>query len=610
MSEIHEERREIVGGEVNREDAQGVAANAPLQQVPALAENAVGSLLEALASHGNQISAQHKQALRELMDALAKQTMGLRSGRYAYALPCGAGKTLSVVALIASAHRLGLRRSFTVAASQIAALGRLRRDLIEAGVPAECIALRHSKTREQLQDLAAEAGDPELLKFLDDTGNEDRPIMLVSHARVRGSASCLVTRHRGSPRNLVIWDETLFVANAQAMTLFEFKSACELITQRLPRTAMASECLRSVATDIDEEIERQRGGESARTLHLLRDVDNEQLAAAVASIPVFGPKQERETLRNAQRLLKMTERPIAVALTHGGGTGDGLIRYSIAVPPELENIAVLDASHQIRLLAQSQCITDGTTAAMRSCKRYEHVQVIEYPMRTGKTTLMLSPTRRESLAAQVANQIRQIPTDEPILIFTFKGDEERSLQRKLKYLISEEGIDLSELLDGRPRISWLTWGSETSLNTFSHCKHVILCGVIRRNLLELAASAAGREDNLAFRLARDQQRRLQCSEMCHCILQAMSRGACRIVDSHGQAKAMTLSIYGTLLGVEEMLRSSLPGVRWHTAQSHADWNANRRREHPDTAASPSPAKHRGQGQRVKAADDSGAGIGA
>ena len=47
-----------------------------------------------------------------------------------------------------------------------------------------------------------------------------------------------------------------------------------------------------------------------------------------------------------------------------------------------------------------------------------------------------------------------------------------------------------------PPLTIETWGNETSLNTYSYCKHVVLVGILHRDLSELEAQYLGQIDNL------------------------------------------------------------------------------------------------------------------
>ena len=102
-------------------------------------------VLQKLEEHGNGISLDHALALRQLLSGLTDQGLRINKGRFAYALPCGAGKTLSVISWIAAQHHLGLKLSIAVSAQQIEALCSIKAGLIKAGVSESLIGIRHTK---------------------------------------------------------------------------------------------------------------------------------------------------------------------------------------------------------------------------------------------------------------------------------------------------------------------------------------------------------------------------------------------------------------------------------------------------------------------------------
>ena len=141
-------------------------------------------------------------------------------------------------------------------------------------------------------------------------------------------------------------------------------------------------------------------------------------------------------------------------------------------------------------------------------------------------------------------------------------------------LSSYEDINVAKEIDGKPWISFLTWGRETGLNTLRDCKHVILVGVLRRSPLDLAASAAAANEDLSYRLCNDRQREVATSEMAHCVLQAMNRGSCRVMSESGKADPMKLTIIAHAPGVKEALADVLPGVSWTRREAEYQPRAN------------------------------------
>ena len=480
------------------------------------------------------------------MDGMSSQGLGITPGRFAYGLPPGTGKTQSVIAWIAAAWELGLGMSVAVSAAQIEALCDIKRDLITAGVPANAIGLRHT--------YGSGASEP-------DTGDDDRPIMLVSHARIRGGMNAaLFSHHRDRPRNLLIWDETLMTTRAESLSWQDVKSAVERVGADVPPGSPLASCLQTAVQALGKEVKAQESAPPAPSL-LIADADLEAAQEQARQLGDWGTLMRRAAVKTIRTLMTMAERPVAVVRTRSGASGDGLIRYTVAVDPGLANIVVLDASYPIRILAKNGGVVDRTTDEMRACKSYEKVSVSEIGMSAGKTSLNKDRELKKA-ASCVADVIRQVDSSEHILLVTFKGENERLPARLKARLSNHEGIDVTARIGDLPRIEVLTWGRETSLNSLRHCKHVILVGVLRRNSLDLAANAAAAVDDLSYRLTLDARRELEASEMAHCVLQAMNRGSCRVMTEAQKADPMHLTIIGKVPGVKELLDEVLPGVRW------------------------------------------------
>ncbi|WP_377158399.1 hypothetical protein ACFJIX_05845 [Roseateles sp. UC29_93] len=387
--------------------------------------------------------------------------------------------------------------------------------------------------------------------------------MLVSHARIRGQRdSSTFALHKGAKRHLLIWDESLITADVQVLTWLDVKSAVERLLPELHDSCLAH-WLRDALLAMQADLDAQRMGVKPQPIDLRGSLDLDEIQALACQLRSGGSPLRVAAVKAVRQLTKLATHPISMALTGNGMSGDGLIRYTVAVPAELDNIAVLDASYPIRELTHNHAILDGTTSAMRTCKRYDRVSVRQLCLATGRTTLQTHPDRLKEMVSALAASVADIPMDEAILIFTFKGDDDATLLAKVRRELGERGVDLeARLFNGRARINWLTWGNETSLSEYSHCQHILLGGVLRRSPLDLSASAAGREDDLCYRPTSEQLRAIQLSEVAHCVLQAMNRGSCRNVDEDGMAHAMSLTVLADIKGLHEALAESLPGIVW------------------------------------------------
>jgi len=488
---------------------------------------------------------------------MARQALGLDTGRYAYSLPCGGGKTQGAIALIVAAWELGLNLSFAVATSQVEALCEFKQQLLEHhGVPESAIGLWHSlqvdpdkaKTETGYASLPA---TPE---------NEGRPILLLSHQRIKGGN---VEAFNGKPRSLLIWDESLIATQAKAVPLRDIRVALGAAREYAPVLVPLLEKVARVAT---AELTALQGDpwRRPRVLHeVLAPDELEGLRTALGSSR--GNSRFEQAMRViVATLLRLLELPVSVAETGSGAAGDGVLRYEVLVPTKLENIAILDASHSIRLLTQAdRSIVDRTTREMQEYRQYHNVTVRIRKMHASKGEMTESDAGSMPHAREIAQYLEGVPADECVLIFTFK-DALSKLRKNLEKL----GVDLSQstTVDGarRPRVQFLTWGHEAGRNDMRHCQHVIMAGVLRRNPLDLAASlTAQQQEAQPRRNSHATLADVSLSEVAHCVLQATHRGACRMSDEDGEAKRTSVLILASGLGgLPAILSEAMPGVQW------------------------------------------------
>jgi len=171
------------------------------------------------------------------------------------------------------------------------------------------------------------------------------------------------------------------------------------------------------------------------------------------------------------------------------------------------------------------------------------------------------------LLQDVSAIIRDIPENEGILVFVYKERNKRDMKRALDLELRKVGIELEDkptLPTGQPRISVETWGCETSLNEYRYCKHVILVGILHRDMTELEAQQLGQLNDLHRKVDAGDLKAIALSERAHLAYQALSRGACRVLDQPGQARAMTGYIVEYDEEIENELSKVMPGVTWKT----------------------------------------------
>ncbi len=261
------------------------------------------------------ISASHSLALRQLMLNFTEQGLHLNRGRYAYALPCGAGKTTGVVAWIVAQHSLGLNISVAVASQQIEALCSVKSNLIKAGVPEYLIGIRHSKGASMIHP---------------DTGASDRPIMLGSHSRIRGASEMPeFCRYQGAPRDLLIWDESLISADATVLDLKYTITALSHWTQ-----GGARPLLQAIFTRLSSGVEIEKASQASKGApQILTLITGAECEAALAELgrPFCREQGEESLFERAKQALKLMSCPVTLLNVGNGSDSVGLMRYQIMI---------------------------------------------------------------------------------------------------------------------------------------------------------------------------------------------------------------------------------------------------------------------------------------
>lgn len=507
-------------------------------------------LLSELKRLGNGISPDHSLALRQLLSGFSDQGLHIHHGRLAYALPCGSGKTKSIVAWIAAQHRLGLGISVAVASQQIVALCDIKSELIEAGVPETLIGIRHTK--------GSEVRWP-------DTDNEDRPIMLGSHSRIRGKdempAFC---RYKGLPRDLLIWDESLISADVTVLELNVVDTALTHFTKN-GRRLLVSQALVQLQTRMKAETDAQEKGKKASVLTLLTESESEAALAELGR-PYCSTHAEMNLFETAKQALCLMKHPISLLNVGSGDLGIGLMRYQIVVDLALENIAVLDASFVVRELCKADStIRNGTTEAMLNFKSYEDVVVKHTPVSSGRYQFDDGQANRRLALQAAVDSVLSIPSDEHVLLFTYKEEGRSTIVTELKSALRNAGVNVDAALpSGRPRFAFSTWGRHTTDNSYAYCENVLLLGIVRMSRLALGANYAGQKDDLTHRISVKDLCDVELTELASNILQAANRGRCRLVTSEGRALPMTIHLLTKEKRLQPLLERAMPGLQWET----------------------------------------------
>jgi hypothetical protein len=532
-----------------------------------------------LTSYGNVLSEDHRGALMRMVGCFSFLATGKKTGRWAFPLDTGGGKTSAVIAWIAALHELRLPYSVAVAASKVEALCDLKRALVSNGVPEYIIGLWHGYKYDPAKRDDAKRGRASGYASEPATDDhESKQVLLVTHSRIRGQKWVnVLNSYNGEPRNLVIWDESLLVTDHRAVSKLDLKSELGWLEPRLEDRApdtparAAAEYVRECLSILDHELQEQREhGRSPKAL-VLPQRDGDTVDRYRVALEKFNGRTK--TLRD---FLDITHQRVRVV--KAAQSGGAYVTYTVTVPDELQRVAVLDASWPIRELEQMDPTIQADPEFDGRVKKYSNVELHFLKTRSGREAVEESfrKARHEDrlIAREVIDVVKAIPEDEPVLIFTFKTHPDSvNIEDRLSRDLEAAGVNMT-------RVTILTWGMETSINEYSHVPNVILAGILQRSDVDLAGAIIGQRQDLLSDVDTVDIAGVRRSEAAHVAYQALSRGSCRVIEN-GEAKPMRAWLLHHDAKLMDLLSKVMPGATWKRWQ--AQYVATSRSKITDTA---------------------------
>jgi hypothetical protein len=513
---------------------------------------------------GNVLNDEHELCLTKLLTGSAGLALGRDTGRFAYGLDTGYGKTESIVALLSAIHHLKLDHiSVMVCQLTVEALCALKRRLMEEGIPEQKIGLVYS---------------PLTTASLPYTKATDlRQFQLVTHNRVKDSRCDIVKQNTylDKARSLVIWDESFMKSQSKSLSLNELSKAVSNFSID-HRHKQSHEALIKWLQHSLSKLSTEEGSQQINSMPLelaLVGLDDGVLTSYTNLLDLWKTYGKSKTHTDWQRellkeLLSMANSPIRLTMSGAVGSqkGQAVVSYEVTVPESFTNMVILDASVAIRDLANMDSSVFNVTDYITP-KDYTQVNIHQLFNNGGRDSLT-KDFAKETLAERRTSQeviavIKSKPT-EPFLIFTYnyKPSEGVNFESILRADMASVGIDTHALVeDGKPRFQFLTHGNETSLNGLSYCTNVIMVGVLHLKPDTIDGMIIGQQDNLTHEQDIDEARRVDVSEKVHKIYQALSRGSCRSVND-GKALPMTAYLLHRSLDVREGLNKVMRNVNW------------------------------------------------
>lgn len=526
-----------------------------VEPIAALAARAHSILVERLIEFGNSPSAAHREALGGIVGLYAFKAAGNMQGRHAVPASTGMGKTQSIVALAAAMAQLG-RSDVTVliAAQRAEALCDIKRDMIAAGVPESWIGLVHSL---KVDATKAAAGAPGFASLPMTQANDGRPLLLVTHQRIKGGGDLFdTTGFQGKPRSLTIWDEGLIVTEAAAVSLLRARGKLaefSVYADAEPDALPCRDFLCGLAGHLQRELERQQGGQAPQQVH--SDMPDEGTLERFRAI-----LRRHDAGAELHGLMDMAGHAIRIVSCEGGG----VIRYTLTVPPELSNVVILDASYPIDELGKADPSIVPAPSFCESVKLWDRVTM--HHLRAGAGRSTVGPNIGE-YAKEVAALVATLPPTEAVLIFTFLDRDGFAFRSKIEDALRVRGIDLDATVSTRegtrPRIVFRTWGQHTSDSAHAYCTRLVFAGVLQRDRFSLGGHWIAQSGNPSLTVTTEDLSRLVSAETANVLYQALSRGSCRRVDGDFACEMHAYLIHRDK-GIRQDLQPVTPGLQWRT----------------------------------------------
>ena len=491
--------------------------------------------IELLYQYGNNPNDDHKHAIRRILIGFIFLLESKR--RLAYPLFCGGGKSTCIRGFLRAIHELNLDYSVVVSATQVEALCELKTALMSDEIPIDKIGLIHSKQAASIPSDTQEQAS-------------NKQFVLVTHNKIKHQKTDLESYfyYKGTKRNLVIWDESLIAGNSICITTKKIRDSI----------ALAKVCFEDRVIGSAKEIEylpfMQYLHSIDRVLVAAKASEESDFKIEFEKIPsdIYNIKSKLYFLLDDENKVKTLSSFIEYVnlldhIRYIKEQNGSIVYFEQTLPKELESIVVLDASHVLRELTQSD--SSIKTIELGCSKSYEGLTINFFKSPSGRFSLEKEFKNKETsnLVKEIINiicSIKESSPSEPILIWSYK--EKKSFDI-IKVVRSElkgiyPSIDFDEINEyGNKILNFQTFGNELGLNSLAYCKHTVFCGL----LYQPTASTAILLKGLAGDMERDVYKnsllyRTTIKEQAHIFYQAVSRGSSRETI---EGKCLNHSVY-------------------------------------------------------------------
>lgn len=524
-----------------------------------------------LTIHNNQLDQKHRESIKMIIEGLISQLEGDKC-KLAFPLFCGGGKTTCIRGFLFALDGLNLNYSVVVSATQIEALCELKRSLIEDGIPEEKIGLVHSKQFHP--DKIGYDGYASLPSNTEEE-IENAPFVLVTHNKIKHQKTCIESYYyyQGKKRDLVIWDESLLSGEASYLSVLKI---CNSIDSALNgfEHKIQGKSVESHYSTLIEYLKRIDGVISK--IKNIEDVAikfpelpmepyklNEQLNELLIDNDGDDLKKLFEFLNNEGEIRYIKE------------SQGAFIHFRPTLPEELDRIVILDASHSLRELTQSD--QSIKTIEMDCPKSYENLSINYFKSGAGRSSVEKKFFKKENskLVDEIIEIINSILTESPneaILIWTYKPRKNnKSIEKAIKRRLVElnPNLNISATNEkGEKILNFNTFGNELGLNGLTHCKHSIFCGLLYKPRAYLAGMLKGLSKDMNRAVFENKLlQKTEVSEQAHIFYQAVSRGSSRLTEDGRCQEHRVYFFHSKPLALKRMLNDVFPQAKWRRYQA-------------------------------------------
>lgn len=553
-------------------------------------------------------------ALHALMDNMSRLVFHKATGRYAWPLPVGCGKTTSACHFVAQVVKDRVPVSVAIACSQVSALNEINKFLVEQlHVSQKTIGTLVSYDK---------ATDVRGRYVRDGTASQ---ILLMTHARIHMGEKALSRywTYQGRERDLLIYDESLISSKSVIVDAKEVLDSFSILKGRIQRGEL--ELSRQFYSHLDMLIGefhsvRNRVEEQIQTF--VRDKPGSQISSELRYQnfflrPLDPEGQYAADIDTIQAETKWSQ-PLQAFFDLCGTTvrlvcdnlGTAVLSFNITVPEHITNMVILDASSPIRLLGKLDKVKITQAEDLPLIKAsgitnlanlfdYSNVSLHVCKAGAGYSTLLADTKnlRIKDAVDLLSAERGMIDPQDSVLFYVFKrrtGTDhpahrpkrrigqrgplfEKDIKLELETELKRNGYDLTTGL-----VCIETFGKETSSNNYAHCSHVIFVGTPWQNPNDLVAMALGQERDINRHLEDELLKDLNLTEVAYRYHQGAGRGSMRRNGPDGKPQKMSIYCFLTDKQKEEIvphLLQVLPGMqvakarvaKRHQKTSQNDW---------------------------------------